>query len=259
MEGTSVIDSKPQNAEPAKASSPSRSDPLALATLAGLVVILAISMVNVWNLRRLAERVAAVEAQIGPRLPEGPDPSRTYTLNIAGASSKGPDNAPVTIVEFSDFQCPFCARAVPTLKQIEDTYKGRVRIVWKHLPLAIHKAAIPAALAAEAAGNQGKFWEFHDRLFASQNKLEQEDLKQYATDLGLEMSRFNADLQNSDERKKIDTDAAEARSLGISGTPGFFINGRFVSGAQPFEIFAKIIDEELTKRNVPIPSKPSSN
>jgi protein-disulfide isomerase len=259
MEATSVMETKPHVTESVNSSSPRRSDPVALATLVGLVVMLAISLVNVWNVRRLTARVAAVEAVFAPRQPEGPDPSRIYTINIAGASTKGPDNAPVTVVEFSDFQCPFCKRVVPTLKRVEETYKDNVRIVWKHMPLEIHKDAMPAALAAEAAGNQGKFWEFHDRLFANQDKLGADDLKRYAADLGLDMSRFTADQQSADEKKNIDADAAEARTLGIAGTPGIFINGRFVAGAQPFETFAKIIDEELTKRNIPVPSKASSD
>ena len=154
----------------------------------------------------------------------------------------------MTIVEFSDFQCPFCARVVPTLKQIQDTYKDNVRIVWKHLPLEIHKDAVGAALAAESAAKQGKFWEFHDRLFVDRTKLGPEDLKQHAKDLGLDMPRFETDLQNSEDKKRIDDDVAEAQKLGIAGTPGIFINGRFVQGAQPYEVFEKIINEELTKR-----------
>jgi protein-disulfide isomerase len=165
----------------------------------------------------------------------------------------------VTIVEFSDFQCPFCARVVPTIRQIENTYQGKVRIVWKHLPLPIHKDAVSAAVAAEAAGKQGKFWEFHDRLFANQDKLGPDDLKQHAKDLELDMSRFETDLLNVDGKKKIDADVAEAGALSLSGTPGFFINGRFLSGAQPFETFAKIIDEELLKLNLAVPPRPSSN
>jgi protein-disulfide isomerase len=235
----------------------SRLDPLALAMLVGVIVLLTISAVNVWTVRRLGERVATIEASMGPRRPSGPDPKRIYTIKTAGAQAKGPETAPVTIVEFSEFQCPFCARVAPTLKQIQDTYKDSVRIVWKHLPLPNHKDAVGASLAAEAAGKQGKFWEFHDRLFADQTKLGPEDLKQHAKELHLDLNRFETDLLNSDDKKKIEADVAEAKALDIRGTPGIFINGRFIAGAQPFETFAKIIDEELTKRNVPVPS-PSS-
>jgi len=239
-------------------SSPSRLDTVALATLLGIVLMMAISAVNLWNLKRLTARVATIEAALSPRKASGPDPKKIHSINIAGAQVKGPANAPVTIVEFSDFQCPFCARVAPTLKRIEDEYKDNVRIVWKHLPLDIHKDAVGAALAAEGAAKQGKFWEFHDVLFANQKTLGPEDLKQYAKDLRLDMKRFEIDLLNSEDKKKIDNDVAEAKSLGVNGTPGIFINGRFVEGAQPFEVFAKIIDEELTKRGVARPSKSST-
>ena len=238
-----------------------RVDSLGLATVGGVVVMLVLSLWNVWNLHRLGERVARIEARGGGLTPPtGPDPSRVYKIATEGAQSKGPEGAPVTIVEFSDFQCPFCARVVPTLKEIERTYRGSVRIVWKHLPLSsIHNNAVGAAVAAEAAGRQGKFWEFHDKLFENQERLGAEDLLQHARDLGLDMGRFEADVLSAVEKKKIEADVQEADALGVVSTPSTFINGRFVSGAQPFATFARIIDEELTKRNVPLPPRPSSN
>jgi protein-disulfide isomerase len=253
------MDDTMQLSENSKPQTSSRFDPLALATLIAVVVLVTISAVNLWNLRQLQTRVSTIEAAFAPRRTGGPDLSRVYTIKTVGAQAKGPETAPVTIVEFSDFQCPFCASVVPTLKQIEDTYKERVRIVWKHLPLPIHKDAVGASLAAEAAGNQGKFWEFHDRLFADQNKLGPEDLKQHAKELALDLNRFEADLLDAQEKQKIDADVAEARALDIKGTPGIFINGRFVAGAQPFSAFAKIINEELTKRNLPVPAGSPSN
>jgi protein-disulfide isomerase len=141
------------------------------------------------------------------------------------------------------------------LKQIEEVYKGRVEIVWKNMPLTtIHQHAMGAALAAEAAHNQGKFWEMHDKLFANQSKLEPEDVKQYAKELGLNLSQFDSDLQSSATKKRVSDDMAEASSLGITGTPAFFINGRYLNGAQPFESFAKIINAELQRLKIPIPS-----
>jgi len=139
--------------------SPSRPrlDTLALATLIGIVFMMAVSAMNVWNLNRLTARVSTIEAAMSPKTPPGPDPSRIHAINTSGAQAKGPDNAPVTIVEFSDFQCPFCARVAPTLKQIQEVYRDNVRVVWKHLPLDFHKNAARAALAAEVAGKQGKF------------------------------------------------------------------------------------------------------
>jgi protein-disulfide isomerase len=240
-------------------------EPLALATLAGVLVMLTISLWNMRAVNRLGERVGKLETQLagGAAQPtavrQGPDPTRVYTINVAGAATKGPETAPVTIAEFSDFQCPFCQRVGPTLEQIERVYQDKVRIVWKHLPLSIHQNAMDAALAAEAARNQGKFWEYHDKLFANQDRLDRDDLKRYAKELGLDMTRFEKDILDPDEKKKIDADIAEARTLGVNSTPSFFINGRFIRGVQRFETFSKTIDEELTKLNLPVPPKPSSN
>jgi protein-disulfide isomerase len=134
-----------------------------------------------------------------------------------------------------------------------------VRIVWKHLPLDIHKNAMGSALASEAARNQGKFWEYHDKLFANQSKLELADLKQYAKELHLDMARFEKDLVDLELKKRVTDDMAEAKGMGVTGTPGFFINGHFSSGAKPFDDFATAIDAELTKLNLPVPAKTPSN
>jgi protein-disulfide isomerase len=245
-----MTEQKAQSSAGSTKPSASRIDPVALATLVCVVMMMATSFWNLWNLNR---RISAIEAVVGAR-PAGPDPDRIYAVNTEGAPTKGPENALVTIVEFSDFECPFCAKVVPTLKRIEETYKDRVRIVWKHLPLSIHEDARDAALAAEVAGKQGKFWEFHDRLFANQDKLKPEDLKAHAKDLELDMARFEADMQKAEEKKRIDADVAEAATLGVSGTPGFFVNGRFVFGAQPYETFATLIDEEIEKAEAKRPS-----
>ena len=236
---------------------------MTLATVAGVVAIMAVSLMNMWNLnpvaQSLGDRVSRLEAQL-KREPEGPDPTRVHAIRTDGAPSKGPDTAPVTIAEFSEFQCPFCAKADPTVKKIADVYKDQVRIVWKHYPLlSIHEHAMDAALAAEAARNQNKFWEYHDKLFANQESLEVERLQQYAKDIGLDLDRFEKDRLNPDTRKRVEADMAEAEALRVNGTPAFFINGRFIRGAQPFEALAKIIDEELTKRNLPVPPKTSAD
>jgi protein-disulfide isomerase len=144
------------------------------------------------------------------------------------------------------------------LKQIEDTYKGQVYIVWKNLPLtSIHKNAMGAAIASEAAHKQGKFWEFHDKLFANQSKLELDNLKQYAKDIGLDTAQFEKDLADPGTKKRVDVDMSEAGSFGVTGTPSFFVNGHFLNGAQPFEGFAKIINAELQRLNIPVPPAPS--
>jgi len=110
-----------------------------------------------------------------------------------------------------------------------------------------------AAIASEAAKNQGKFWEYHDKLFANQSKLSGDDLKQYAKDLGLDIAKFEADIADPATKQRVSADMAEINSLGVSGTPGFFVNGRFISGAQPFDGFAKVINAELQRLGIPAP------
>jgi protein-disulfide isomerase len=132
-----------------------------------------------------------------------------------------------------------------------------VRIVWKHYPLDMHKDARPAAIAGEAAHSQGKFWEFHDKVFANQKKLALQDLKQYAKEVGLDMARFEKDLLDPAMKKRMEDDMGEAKSLGITGTPAFFVNGRFLNGAKPFEEFVTVINAELQRLNLPIP--PTAN
>jgi protein-disulfide isomerase len=129
-----------------------------------------------------------------------------------------------------------------------------VRIVWKHLPLDMHKNAMGAHLAAVAAERQGKFWEFHDKLFANQQQLNLDNYKRYARELKLDTARFEKDLADLESKKPIDADKAEAQSLGVTGTPAFFVNGRYLSGAKPFEEFAKAINAELNRLNVPVPA-----
>jgi protein-disulfide isomerase len=171
-----------------------------------------------------------------PRLPvsAGDDPSR------------GPKDAPVTIVEFSDFQCPFCARATPVLKQLEERYAGKLRRVFRDLPLTnIHKEAAGAAEAGSCANEQGKFWELHDALFAEQASLLPAEIKRAAAKLGLDAEAFAACLDSGKHRAEWQQDVSDATSYGLTGTPAFFVNGRLLSGAQSFEAFARLIDEEL--------------
>ena len=192
---------------------------------------------------------AAPQRAAAPPSPRGsrPDPSRYYEVNTKGSPARGPEKARIDIVEFSDFQCPFCARVNPTVQRIRDEYGDDVRIVFKHLPLRIHPQAPAAHAAAEAAHSQGKFWEMHDLIFANQRALTRENYLGYAKQIGLDVARFTKDLDSSDIKKRVDDDASEAASLGVTGTPAFFINGRFLSGAQPFDSFKRVIDAELAK------------
>jgi len=179
---------------------------------------------------------------------KGVDPNKRYTVETKGSPALGPDTAPVTIVEFSDFQCPFCGRVGPTLKQIKKEYGDQVRIVFKHQPLDFHAKAPAAHAAAEAAHRQGKFWEMHDKIFADQKAMSPEKYVEYATELELDVDQFQKDVASADVKKKVDADKKEAARLGSSGTPGFFINGLNLKGAKPFEAFKEVIDKELAKK-----------
>lgn len=154
--------------------------------------------------------------------------------------------APVTIVEFSDFQCPFCQRVAPTIKQVKAKYGDKVRIVWKDFPLTqIHQQAFKAGEAAHCAGDQGKFWEYHDQLFGNQQSLQPADLKRYAGELTLDAAKFGECLESSKYGERVRNGVAQGMTLGVNSTPTIYINGRVLSGAQPYEAFAAIIDEEL--------------
>jgi protein-disulfide isomerase len=228
-----------------------------VATLVGLVVIMVVSLLNKRELQRLSARVIQLEKLAAAPTPANALLGKIYEVDVAAAPARGAAAAPVTIAEFSEFQCPFCLRARATIAQIQETYKDRVRFVWKHLPLVgIHSHAMGAAVAAEAARNQGRFWEYHDKLFANQERLAPDDLRRYAQELGLDLARFDRDRDDPDLTARVQSDMAQATALGVKSTPTFFINGRLVSGAMPFEIFATIIDDELAKQKVAARSFP---
>ncbi|MEL6341158.1 MAG: thioredoxin domain-containing protein [Myxococcota bacterium] len=206
------------------------------------------------NQKQIIEKLEKIEkagppAQAQRQRPRGPDPQAVYSFQVGESHTKGPDDAWVTLVEISDFQCPFCNRVGPTMKQIEETYGDDVRIVWKHNPLSFHKRALPAAIAAECAGEQGDgmFWKYHDKVFENQKALEDADLESYAKDTGIDMGRWKGCYDEQKYKNKILADQRAAVTLGARGTPAFFINGRFLSGAQPFPAFKQLIDEELKK------------
>jgi protein-disulfide isomerase len=153
----------------------------------------------------------------------------------------------VEVIEFSDFQCPFCMRANPTVEQVLKTYGDKIKFVYRHYPLPNHPNARPAAEASACAEVQGKFWEYHDRLFANPTKLSDPDLKAQAAALGLDTAKFNACVDNHQQKPGVDADMAAGEAVGVTGTPAFFINGRSIEGAQPFESFKRVIDEELAR------------
>ena len=194
-----------------------------------------------------AAAAAAPAAAPRPSGPKRPDPAKVHDIELGDAPIRGSESAKITIVEWADFQCPFCVRVNPTLEQITKEYGDKVRFAFKHLPLSMHTKARAAHQAAAAAHLQDKFWEMHDRIFASPRDLSPETYQRYATEMGLDMDQYNSDFASTEVRKQIDSDLAMASKLGVTGTPSFFVNGRFLSGAQPYGSFARVIDEELAK------------
>ncbi len=181
-----------------------------------------------------------------PPAPPDPDAERRFRVDVAGAPARGPADAPVTIVEFGDFQCPFCTRAEETLERLRQEYPEQIRFVWRDLPLPFHTEARPAAIAARAAAAQGKFWAMHDRLYAAdQGTLGRELYERDAAALGLDAARFRAALDAETGKAGIDADALAAAKIGATGTPTFFVNGKRLVGAQPYEAFKPLVDAEL--------------
>lgn len=159
--------------------------------------------------------------------------------------SLGSDNAPVTIVEFSDYECPFCARVQGSVSELRDHYGDKVRWAYKNLPLSFHANAKPAAYAALAAHNQGKFWEFHKALWGQQANLNDATYVAIAKELGLDLDRFNKDRASDAIKARVEADLKQAEDVGARGTPHFIINGEAVSGALPTAEFRRVIDAHL--------------
>jgi protein-disulfide isomerase len=175
-----------------------------------------------------------------------PPPVFRAQLSVAGEPSKGSEKAPVTIVKFEDFQCPFCKQVQPAFKELLSRYNGKVRLVHKDLPLeSIHPQARQAAEAARCAYEQGKFWEYHDKLYANSPKASADDLKSYAEQIGLNIESFDRCFASGKYKASVQRDLNEGAQLGLTGTPTFFFNGREISGNQPLADFEAILDEEL--------------
>lgn len=182
-----------------------------------------------------------------------PPPALRTEVPIDGAPVRGAENARVTIVEFEDFQCPFCKAVQPTIKDLLKQYDGKVRLLHKDLPLEdLHPQARQAAEAARCARDQGKFWEYYDKLYSYSPKLSAENLKSYAKEVRLNVESFDQCFASGKYRGAVQKDLNDGMQLGLTGTPTFFINGREISGNQPLEAFAAIIDEELGQRRVAV-------
>lgn len=187
-----------------------------------------------------------------PTQPTGQAPIEGDASKIAPVSKddhiRGASNAKITMIEYSDFECPFCARFHPTVKQVLAEYDGRVNLVYRHFPLrSIHPLAQKAAEASECAADQGKFWEMHDKLFdmSSLGGISLDSMKQAASDLGLNTGTFNSCLDSGEKAGEVEKDYQDGIAGGVSGTPGTFINGQYIAGALPYEQVKSVIESQL--------------
>jgi len=192
--------------------------------------------------------VDELKAKSGANVKVMLDPPRYVVPTTAADPVRGNAAAPVTIVEFSDYQCPFCARVNPTLARIRETYGDRVKIVFKDYPLPNHPQAPKAAEAARCAGEQNKYWEMHDAMFANQRALEVPSLKQTARAIGLNGASFDQCLDSGKWQETVRAGNALGDEMGVNSTPTLYVNGRVVLGAMPFDNFKVIIDEELSRK-----------
>ena len=190
------------------------------------------------SLRKNAKVVVNLEAP----------PVTRVAVSTEGAPARGGAKAPVTIVEFSDFHCPFCKRVVPTLKELETKYGDKVKVVFRDYPIdQLHPGARRAHEAARCASEQGKFWAYHDVLFAGEPDSSPQRLKTYAQQVGIDVAKFDQCVASGKYKDLVQKDIDEAGRLGVTGTPVFFINGEMLSGAQPLESFVRVIDRELAR------------
>jgi len=195
-----------------------------------------------------AEFLTSLGAQAKVVINLKPPPIQRIEVSVQGAPHKGGEKAAVTIVEFSDFHCPFCRRVIPTLAQIESKYGEKIKLVFRDFPIeSLHPGATKAHEAARCANEQGKFWAYHDKLFASSPSTSPDFFTGIAKELGLDVAAFDTCLRSGKFDTAIKKDIEEGKRAGVTGTPAFFINGRLVGGAQPLDAFTRVIDDELAR------------
>jgi protein-disulfide isomerase len=196
------------------------------------------------ELGKKIEQIAARPAAAPAAAPQA-DPNKVYTLTIGASSVRGPKDAPVTVMEFADYQCPFCARNVPLVKQIMDAYPKDVKFVYKEFPLtSIHQHAMNASKAAFAAQRQGKYWEMHDKLFENSSNLAEDNLKKIAADLGLDVAKWEKDYKSPEVEKQVQDDIRLGTQSDVRGTPTMFVDGKRVQN-RSFEGIKAMIDDAL--------------
>jgi protein-disulfide isomerase len=195
----------------------------------------------------LEKKVAAVPPAVAAAARPQIDPNKVYDIPTGKSPVKGPADAPITMVEFSDFQCPFCARATPLIDQVLQTYPKEVKFVYKEFPLPMHPNAMPASRAAVAAQRQGKYWEMHDKLFANQHALQPDNLKQYAQEIGLDVAKFEKDMASPDVQQQINEDMQLARQSSVRGTPTLFLAGKRVQN-RSLPGIKQMVDEAMKEQ-----------
>lgn len=179
--------------------------------------------------------------------------ARAVFVETEGHPSRGPEDAPVTLLEFSDFECPFCARLRPTMERLKEKYGENVRWVFRQFPLAMHPHAQKAAEASLCANDQGRFWEMHDLLFVRPVALSEPEILAKATRLDLDMTEFRNCLETRKHIERIQRDLREGLAAGVRSTPSVFVNERRIGGAKAMSIYERVIDEELRKARAPGP------
>ncbi|MBI2147178.1 DsbA family protein [Candidatus Woesearchaeota archaeon] len=218
--------------------------------------VLAILLIwSLWHGPIFGDSARAAPSPSAPSVPSAapsaPSPAAVVDVSADDDPVMGKAKAPVTIIEFSDYQCPFCSRFyTQTLPQLKSEYidTGKASFVYRDFPLtSIHPEAKPAAIAANCAEKQGKYWEMHDKIFTNQQSLSSSNYKAWAGELGLDAGKFESCLNDPAMGAEVDKDLQDGASAGVQGTPAFFINGRLLSGAQPFSAFKAVIDAELAK------------
>jgi protein-disulfide isomerase len=212
------------------------------------------------NIERMRTDLNAIKTAARPGSP-APQPVIEKVVSIDDDPIKGDKNAPVTIIEFSDYECPFCKRSYDNVvTKIDEEYisKGKVKLVFRDYPLPFHKKAIPAAVAANCAGEQGKYWEVHDFLFENPGKLDAASVISSSAGIGLDKAKFEACVNDKSKEKEIEKDVEDGQKYGVRGTPSYFIGkttdgdeitGTFIRGAQPYTVFKELIDEQLKAVN----------
>jgi len=221
--------------------------------------------IDIANLNNKIERMRtdlnAIKTAARPGAAPAPQPVIEKVVSIDDDPIKGDKNAPVTIIEFSDYECPFCKRSYDNVvTKLDEEYisKGKVRLVFRDYPLPFHKKAIPAAIAANCAGEQGKYWEVHDFLFENPDKLDAASVISSAVGIGLDKAKFEVCVKDKSKEKEIEKDVEDGQKYGVRGTPSYFIGrttdgdeitGTFIRGAQPYTVFKELIDEQLKAVN----------